>query len=176
MIVEQGRYLILQGKGISYILRIHEQGYLLHVYYGRKLRENDFPYFPSAPRSFYTFAPDQVFLEGESQEYPAFGYNDLKEGAVEVLADGKIARVYLVRKTVSDSFFTSVFLIRFAGGTDQQQREILHKIFLYLDGYPVEWQFSLFDYADYAFIHPEKINGSLVWSNTPKEKTLDGPA
>ena len=93
MIVEQGRYLILQGKGISYILRIHEQGYLLHVYYGRKLRENDFPYFPSAPRSFYTFAPDQVFLEGESQEYPAFGYNDLREGAVEVLADGKIAVV-----------------------------------------------------------------------------------
>ena len=92
------------------------------------------------------------------------------------VADGKIARVYLVRKTVSDSFFTSVFLIRFAGGTDQQQREILHKIFLYLDGYPVEWQFSLFDYADYAFIHPEKINGSLVWSNTPKEKTLEGPA
>lgn len=99
MIVEQGRYLILQGKGISYILRIHEQGYLLHVYYGRKLRENDFPYFPSAPRSFYTFAPDQVFLEGESQEYPAFGYNDLREGAVEVLADGKIAALSLKYKS-----------------------------------------------------------------------------
>lgn len=89
MITERGRYLILQGKNVSYILRIHEEGYLLHYYYGKKLRENDYTYVPVEIRSFYTFAPDRVFLEGEKQEYPAFGYNDLKEGAVQVLENGR---------------------------------------------------------------------------------------
>ena len=36
MIIEQGEYLHLQGKNISYILRIHKAGYLLHHYFGKK--------------------------------------------------------------------------------------------------------------------------------------------
>lgn len=91
MITERGRNIILQGKNISYVLHIHEEGYLLHGYFGKKLRENDFSYPPAEIRSFYTFAPDRVFLEGEKQEYPAFGYNDLREGAISVVADGKDA-------------------------------------------------------------------------------------
>ena len=75
-----------------------------------------------------------------------------------------IENIYLVRKTISESFFTSVFILHFYGGTDAQREEILHKVFRYLDSYPVDWQFSLFDYFEYPEIKVEKIEGSLVYS------------
>jgi hypothetical protein len=75
-----------------------------------------------------------------------------------------IQRIFLVRKTISESFFTSAFVIHFYGGTDEQRDEIMHKIFRYLDTYPVDWQFSLFDYADHTDIQFDKIEGSLVWT------------
>ena len=77
-----------------------------------------------------------------------------------------IQNIYLVRKTVSDTFFTSAFVIHFYGGTDAQRNEIMHKIFRYLDTYPVEWQFSLFDYFDYPNIKFDSIEGSLVYSKS----------
>lgn len=75
-----------------------------------------------------------------------------------------IQKIYLVRKTVSESFFASVFIIQFYGGTDAQRHEIMHKIFRYLDSYHVEWQFSLFDYHDHLDVKVDKIEGSLVYS------------
>lgn len=81
--------------------------------------------------------------------------------------DGDIVKnVYLVRKTISETFFTSAFIIHFWGGTDEQRGEIMHKIFCYLDTYPVDWQFSLFDYADHSDIKFDKIEGSLVWTKS----------
>ena len=81
---------------------------------------------------------------------------------------GIIENIYLVRKTVSESFFTSAFIIHFFGGTDAQRDEIMHKIFRYLDSYPVEWQFSLFDYFEYPEVKVERIEGSLVYSKSNK--------
>ena len=75
-----------------------------------------------------------------------------------------IQNVYLVRKTVSESFFASVFVIQFGGGTDAQKYDVMHKIFRYLDSYHIEWQFSLFDYQDYLDVKVDKIEGSLVYS------------
>ena len=75
-----------------------------------------------------------------------------------------VQNVYLVRKTISETFFTSAFIIRFDGGTDDDRDEIMHKIFRYLDTYPVEWQFSLFDHTDYPWIKFDKIEGSTVYS------------
>ena len=77
-----------------------------------------------------------------------------------------IKNIYLVRKTINENFFTSAFVIHFWGGTDEQRDEIMHKIFRYLDTYPVDWQFSLFDYADHSDIKFDKIEGSLVWSKS----------
>lgn len=77
-----------------------------------------------------------------------------------------IENIYLVRKTISDTFFTSAFVIHFYGGTDAQRGEIMHKIFCYLDTYPIEWQFSLFDYFDYPNIQFNKIEGSLVYAKS----------
>lgn len=75
-----------------------------------------------------------------------------------------VENIYLVRKTISDSFFTSAFIIHFYGGTDETRDEIMHKIFRYLDSYPVEWQFSLFDYFDVTAVKLDRIEGSLIWS------------
>lgn len=83
MIIEHGQYLHLQGKNVSYILRIHEKGYLLHHYFGRKLRTNDYITLAAPHRSFYAYNSDEVFLEEEKQEYPSFGYIDLKLPAVK---------------------------------------------------------------------------------------------
>ena len=47
--------------------------------------------FPAPHRSFYAYAPDRVFLEGEKQEYPTFGYVDLKLPAMEASVAGKTA-------------------------------------------------------------------------------------
>ncbi len=77
-----------------------------------------------------------------------------------------IENIYLVRKTISESFFSSVFVIHFYGGTSAQQNEIMHKIFRYLDSYPIDWQFSLFDYFSYPEVKIEKIEGSLVYSKS----------
>ena len=77
-----------------------------------------------------------------------------------------IKNIYLVRKTINENFFTSAFVIHFWGGTDAQRDEIMHKIFRYLDTYPVEWQFSLFDYNNVSNIKFDKIEGSLVWSKS----------
>ena len=74
-----------------------------------------------------------------------------------------ISEIYLVKKTVSDSFFTSAFVIRFEGGDDKMRYEIMHKVFRYLDAYPIDWQFSLFDYDEHKDVRLDKIEGSLVY-------------
>jgi len=80
-----------------------------------------------------------------------------------------VENIYLVRKTISESFFTSAFIIHFYGGTDEKRDEIMHKIFRYLDSYPIDWQFSLFDYFEVSAIKVDKIEGSLVWSKKEQQ-------
>ena len=80
--------------------------------------------------------------------------------------EGIIKNIYLVRKTINENFFTSAFVIHFWGGTDAQREEIMHKIFRYLDTYPTEWQFSLFDYTNVSDIKFDRIEGSLVWNKS----------
>lgn len=101
------------------------------------------------------------------------GPEQLPEGVLEdILAyirsvdSDIIERIYLVRKTISAEFFASVFVIHFYGGTEAMREEILHKIFRYLDSYPVEWQFSLFDYFACRQVRFDKIEGSLVYEKT----------
>lgn len=83
---------------------------------------------------------------------------------IQSIDQGTIQEIYLIRKTVSETFFASVFIIRFCGGTDAQRNEIMHKIFRYLDSHPINWQFALFEYSEYPEIKVENIEGSLVYS------------
>lgn len=89
---------------------------------------------------------------------------------IKSIDQGIIENIYLVRKTVSESFFASVFIIHFYGGTDAQRDEILHKIFRFLDSHPADWHFALFDYFDYPEVKVEKIEGSLVYTKNKGDK------
>lgn len=72
-----------------------------------------------------------------------------------------VEAIYLVRKVISEDFFTSVMIVRFADDADEDARaEIMHKIFNVLDN-NTHWQFSLFEYTDVQHVHPEQIPGSL---------------
>ena len=77
--------------------------------------------------------------------------------------EGRIQRIYLVRKTITESFFSSVFVVEFETNTPEDQHdEILHKIFRYLDT-SSDWQFSLFDRQSVAGVPLDKIPGSCVY-------------
>ncbi len=82
---------------------------------------------------------------------------------------GIIDKVYLVRKVISPTFFTSAFIIHFYGGTDEQRGQIMHSIFRFLDGYPVDWQFSLFDRDHCMDVKLDSIEGSLVYKKNTDE-------
>ncbi|MBE6790387.1 MAG: hypothetical protein E7535_04250 [Ruminococcaceae bacterium] len=75
-----------------------------------------------------------------------------------------IEKIYLVRKTITDDFFSSVFVIKISSDTDDDIRyKILQKAFNYLDTCS-EWQFSLFDYDDVKDVKIELIPDSCVYS------------
>ena len=114
---------------------------------------------------------DEYSQAGVLSKRDKLGADQMPDGMLENILEfihsideGIIKNIYRVRKTVNENFFISVFVIHFWGGTDEQRGEIMHKIFRYLDTYPVDWQFSLFDYADHTDIQFDKIEGSLVWT------------
>ena len=83
---------------------------------------------------------------------------------MEQVSDGCISQVYLVRKVISEDFFTSAFVINFAYGIpDEQMRKTYSAIFNDLDAYPVDWQFSLFVYDRDTERAVKRVDGSLVW-------------
>ncbi len=83
---------------------------------------------------------------------------------MEQVSDGCLRQVYLVRKVVSEDFFTSAFVVNFEYGiSEEQMRKIYVAIFNYLDAYPVDWQFSLFIYDRETERAVRQVEGSLVW-------------
>ena len=85
MIKKNGNTFHLQGKNISYIIAINEAGDLLHYYFGEKLKNRDYSA-KLIKRSFGLLCNDEkrIFLETEAQEYPAYGYTDLRSPAYMV--------------------------------------------------------------------------------------------
>ena len=95
----------------------------------------------------------------------------LPEGMLESLlayinaADtvGVVEKVYLVRKTITEDFFTSVVVVRFMDEADFDAcDQLMHKIFSYLDT-STDWQFSLFAYEEVAKVKVERIENSCVY-------------
>ena len=94
----------------------------------------------------------------------------LPEGMLEAIlayicsiSQDSIEKIFLVRKTISDQFFTSAFVIRFLPGTPEDTRQqVLHKIFRYLDT-STDWQFSLFDEAEIPKGLTDRVENSCVF-------------
>lgn len=79
------------------------------------------------------------------------------------ISQDSIEKIFLVRKTITDQFFTSAFVIRFRPETPEDtKREVLHKIFRYLDT-STDWQFSLFDEAEIPKGTVERVEDSCVF-------------
>lgn len=78
--------------------------------------------------------------------------------------DGSIEKIYLVKKTISETLSTSAFIVRFRKDANEDAMyDIMHKIFRHLDTCS-DWQFSLFDYREVRAVKPEQIEGSVVFS------------
>ncbi len=98
-----------------------------------------------------------------SEELPKELFTSILNYILEV-SDDTIDNIYLVRKTISETLFTSVFIIKFNKDVETQVKyEVLDKIFNHLDTCS-DWQFSLFDYVEVAKVKPEKIENSCVYS------------
>ena len=83
---------------------------------------------------------------------------------MEQVSEGCIQEIYLVRKVISEDFFSSVFVLNFAYGADREVCDRAYTaIFNYLDAYPVDWQFSLFLYNRETEAAVRLVEGSLVW-------------
>ncbi len=86
MIIKNGSTFHLMGRNISYIICINEYGDVVHYYYGGKIADRDY----SANIPWYVknrnIAPkDETSLLNAAQEYPAYGYNDLRTPAYTVV-------------------------------------------------------------------------------------------
>ena len=76
---------------------------------------------------------------------------------------GVVDKVYLLRKTITEDFFTSAVVIRFLEDTEGDAcDQLMHKVFSYLDT-STDWQFSLFDYEDVKNVKPERVENSCVY-------------
>jgi len=85
MIKKNGNTFHLQGRNISYIITVNEAGDLLHYYFGKKLADRDYS-LKLIKRGYGLLCYDEnrIFLETETQEYPAYGYTDLRSPAYVV--------------------------------------------------------------------------------------------
>ena len=83
---------------------------------------------------------------------------------MEQVSEGCIREIYLVRKVISQDFFSSVFVLNLEYGADREAADRAYTaIFNYLDAYPVDWQFSLFIYDRRTEAAVKRVEGSLVW-------------
>ena len=85
MIVKNNNTFHLQGKSISYIIAINETGDLLHYFFGNKIENRDYST-KTIQQSHGWLCNDEngIFLETAFQEYPAYGYTDLRSPAYMV--------------------------------------------------------------------------------------------
>ena len=111
---------------------------------------------------------DAASLKPTDRLIPEEGLGDMLPDILaymEKVSEGCIREIYLVRKVISEDFFSSVFVINFEYGAQRDaMRRAYEAIFNYLDAYPVDWQFSLFLYDRETEAAVKRVEGSLVWT------------
>ena len=120
---------------------------------------------------------DESAQIGEISKKDDLSVEHLPDGALEgVLAyinsvsEGKVEKVYLFRKTVSESFFASTFVLKFLLDTDEEKRyEIYHHVFRYLDT-SSDWQYSLYEFEDIPAGILDQKPEYLVWRKDEEQE------
>ncbi len=85
MIITNGKTIHLQGKDISYIMFTNESGDLLHFYFGKKLADRDYSGMKEEWSEMWGFATNEFPLDVYPQEYPSYGYSDLRNPAYQAV-------------------------------------------------------------------------------------------
>ncbi len=82
MIKFENGYFYLEGKDISYIFRIGKGDYLVHCYFGRKIKTHPTQIVPERFYCWHTWGEDGVKLDEIPQECPTYGHTDLRRPMV----------------------------------------------------------------------------------------------
>ena len=106
MIIKNKNVFHLQGKNISYIMAVNECGDLLHYYYGKKLRDKNYEWIKQKWSVWNGYGPDKWTLDICPQEYPAYGYTDLRTPAYSIVnrKGGSVSRLtYKTHKIIQNA-------------------------------------------------------------------------
>lgn len=85
MIIQNGKTIHLQGRNISYIMFENESGDLLHFYFGKQIADVDYYLMTEQWKEEWGFATNEFPLDVYPQEYPSYGYSDLRNPAYQVV-------------------------------------------------------------------------------------------
>jgi alpha-galactosidase len=83
MISFRDNYFFLDGKDISYIMRIDKSGYLIHCYFGRKMLSHPTEIVPDRFYVMMPYGTDGAVLDETAQECPTYGHADLRSPMVK---------------------------------------------------------------------------------------------
>ena len=108
MITKNGKTVQLTGRNISYIMIENNDGDLLHFHFGKKLPDCDYADMEDEWSENLGLTSNMVSLDVYPQEYPAYGYTDLRCPAYSVMnkSGSSISRLrvkeYKIREGTAD--------------------------------------------------------------------------
>ncbi len=150
MIIKNGNTFHLTGKNVSYVMYINEFGDLLHYHFGGKLPDRDYSgYLSEYDPIRQTTPPGELGLTDFAQEYPAFGYKDLRVSAYSVVnPDGNnISRLtYKEHKIYDGKYAVSGMPSLYAGESTVSTLEIT--LTDEIAGFDVILYYSIFENSD----------------------------
>ena len=86
---QQEKSFKLRANNTDYMMKIVDDGYLAHIYYGNKLPDEDLEYLLRFDESPFTPATNDrdksSFMDTLPMEYPCFGIGDYRESAFKIL-------------------------------------------------------------------------------------------
>lgn len=90
---EKDKTFKLRANNTDYMMKVCEEGYLAHIYYGNKVPDEDLTYLLRLDESPFTPATNDrdraSFMDTLPFEYPCFGLGDYRESAFKIMdADG----------------------------------------------------------------------------------------
>ncbi len=87
MIKFENNHFFLEGRDISYIFRIDKAGYLVHCYFGKKIKMHPTHIVPERFYCWQSWGEDGIKLDEIAQECPTYGHTDLRRPMVNFNGD-----------------------------------------------------------------------------------------
>ena len=84
MITQNGKTIHLTGKDFSYVMFEDEDRNLLNFHFGKRIADLDYSEMEEEWKEGLGFVSDITCLDVYPQEYPAYGYTDLRNPAYQV--------------------------------------------------------------------------------------------